>query len=195
MTLRKRIQRRARRRNPRYSTFVEVVRFVATTGATTIVSSNEMQILGEIRRPYRVVSATAQALVTQPSASAAGLQVRLLDGQSAGAKGVASSPHTLVGFNPRSVTVRQPPGFDMLTPDSTHQLVAVDAMCYGTAVKIAVMLNITIQFQRMESAVDACVTAREVHPVFGFGPFPNSEPSPESASASSVSDVDFERIT
>lgn len=119
----------------------------------------------EIRRPYRVLKVSAQALITQGSPNAAGMQVRILDQSS---KGVAASPHTLLGYTPRTVTVHAPPDLPFVSPQAliaNQNLVAVDAMCYGAAVKFPVMLTVSIQVQRMEEAVDACVVyARVLEP-------------------------------
>lgn len=138
----------------RYASMIEVVRFYATTGATTIVSSTQCQVLKEIRRPYRVIRASVQVVLTTAPSTAA-VQVRILD--TAGA-GIANSQHTLLGPNPRRVTAAATPTQPFMSPDKIYDLVAVDAVCYGTATKMACLLNITIQFQRMEAAIDACVT-------------------------------------
>lgn len=172
---RRRSARRRQQNSSRYATFIEIVRFFCTTGTTSVVSATEMQILSNIRRPYRVVRAAAQAVLTQGSPNAAGIQVRILDQNS---KGVSSSPHTLLGYTPRTVVVTAPLDFPFVSPQALIQnqnLVAVDAVCYGIAVKFPVMLHVTVQFQRMEEALDACVVRAQV-----LGPTPPIRGGPSS---------------
>lgn len=148
-----------RRRGQTYTSFIESARFFCITGSTTILYAGSLQVLKEIRRPFRINSVTIKFMLLPGATAAGAVQARLLDPSTG--KGIASSTQMLAGSAERTVIVRRPPSMRFISDDEVSAslpLVAVDGLCYGVSAKIPCIAHLTVEFQRMEEVNDSCVT-------------------------------------